>query len=180
MDTLEKFETVWRNQINTTAEALQLFDELEPVELEFMLGRWQGEGFHTNHPMDGLLEALNWYGKEFVDSDCVHPLLFQDSDGNIFKVDLNPAAFKLGMDVPWLQNEAIKPLFSAMTTMLKTEESKARIRMMEYRGKVSATMIYDYLPINDIFRKVDANTVLGLMDYKEISQPFFFVLKRSK
>jgi hypothetical protein len=49
---------------------------------------------------------------------------------------------------------------------------------MEYRGKVSATMIYDYLPINDTFRKVDDNTVLGIMDDKQSSQPFFFILKR--
>jgi len=49
---------------------------------------------------------------------------------------------------------------------------------MEYRGKVSATMIYDYLPINDVFRKVDDNTVLGLMDFKGMPQPFFFVLDR--
>jgi len=39
-------------------------------------------------------------------------------------------------------------------------------------------MIYDYLPINDSFRKVDDNTVLGIMDFKNSHQPFFFVLKR--
>ncbi|MCC5655076.1 DUF4334 domain-containing protein [Nostoc sp. XA013] len=50
--------------------------------------------------------------------------------------------------------------------------------MMEYRGKMTATMIYDYLPINDSFRKVDENTVLGIMDYKNIPKPFFFILKR--
>jgi hypothetical protein len=63
--------------------------------------------------------------------------------------------------------------------MLKTEESKARIRMMEHRQKISATMIYDNLPIHDIFRKVDDNTVLGLMDFKGMKQPFFFLLNRS-
>ena len=31
----------------------------------------------------------------------------------------------------------------------------ARLRMTEYRGVVSATMIYDSLPLNDVFRKVD-------------------------
>ena len=50
--------------------------------------------------------------------------------------------------------------------------------MMEYRGQVTATMMYDYLPIHDHFRKIDDNTVLGLMDFKPISQPFFFLLKR--
>jgi hypothetical protein len=39
-------------------------------------------------------------------------------------------------------------------------------------------MIYDTLPINDSFRKVDDNTVLGLMGFKDIPQPFFFLLRR--
>ena len=62
--------------------------------------------------------------------------------------------------------------------MLQTEEPKARLRMTEYRGVVSATMIYDSLPINDIFRKVDDDTVLGVMDLRFTPQPFFFVLRR--
>ncbi|MEL6382734.1 MAG: DUF4334 domain-containing protein, partial [Cyanobacteria bacterium J06626_18] len=45
---------------------------------------------------------------------------------------------------------------------------------------VSATMVYDYLPINDTFRKIDDNTVLGIMDLKNSPQPFFFTLKRTK
>ena len=60
----------------------------------------------------------------------------------------------------------------------KTDVSQARLRMLESRGVVTATMIYDYLPINDSFKKIDENSVLGLMDYKVISQPFFFVLQR--
>ncbi|MFP4445899.1 MAG: DUF4334 domain-containing protein [Desulfosudaceae bacterium] len=40
--------------------------------------------------------------------------------------------------------------------------------------------MYDQLPINDIFRKVDADTVLGAMDMKGSSRPFFFVLRREK
>ncbi|MGB7084128.1 MAG: DUF4334 domain-containing protein [Phormidesmis sp.] len=51
---------------------------------------------------------------------------------------------------------------------------------MEHRGKVSATMSYDHLPINDVFRKIDENTVLGLMDCKALQQPFFFVLRREE
>jgi ABC-type lipoprotein export system ATPase subunit len=47
-------------------------------------------------------------------------------------------------------------------------------------GKLSATMIYDQLPTNDIFRKLDDNTVLGLMDNKTIKDPFFFKLIREQ
>jgi hypothetical protein len=177
MNTIATFQAIAQQNQTTTEEALQLFDELEPVDIEFMLGRWQGSGFPTHHPMDGLLEAFNWYGKEFVSPDHVHPLLFTDGN-SIFKVDPNPLIMNLGLSLPIPKNEGLKPFYSAMNKLLKTEESKARIRMMEYRGKVSATMIYDYLPINDVFRKVDNNTVLGLMDYKSVPQPFFFTLKR--
>ncbi len=43
----------------TTEDAMELFDSLEPVDVAFMIGNWKGEGFHTNHPMDGLLEAYH-------------------------------------------------------------------------------------------------------------------------
>jgi hypothetical protein len=69
-------------------------------------------------------------------------------------------------------------LFRAFGVLLRTEQPKARLRMTEYRGVVSATMIYDSLPINDIFRKVNDDTVLGVMDLRFIPQPFFFVLRR--
>jgi hypothetical protein len=35
--------------------ALELFDSLEPVDVEFMIGRRQGDGYPTDHPLDGLL-----------------------------------------------------------------------------------------------------------------------------
>ncbi len=33
---------------------------------------------------------------------------------------------------------------------------------------------------NEIIRKVDDDTLLGVMDLKGCAQPFFFVLKREK
>ena len=177
MDTL-KIQTVLQQKKASTSEALALFDELETVNLEFMLGKWQGTGLDTAHPMDGLLETIGWYGKEFIDADNVHPLLF--SDGNkTFNVDPNPSITNLGLRFPMPQNDSLKPFYSAMSKLLATEESKARVRMMEYRDRLSATMIYDYLPIHDVFRKIDDNTVLGLMDWKGMPQPFFFILNRA-
>jgi hypothetical protein len=163
---------------STTEEALQLFDSLEPVNLDFTIGRWQGSGLHTNHPMDGLLEASGWYGKEFVDPENVHPLLFLGKQGEIFKVAPNPAAMHWVLKLPVLKSKYLKPLLKLVNFVLKTEASQARLRMMEYRGKLSATMLYDYLPINDSFRKVDDNTILGVMDFKNLPQPFFFILRR--
>ncbi|MBD2196806.1 MULTISPECIES: DUF4334 domain-containing protein [Calothrix] len=178
MNTLENTQLILETGKTTKEEALQLFDVLEPVNLEFMFGRWQGSGLHTDHPIDGLLEISNWYGKEFVDAENVHPLLFLDNRGKIFKIAPNANLINWVLKLPIPRNDSLKPLLVWMNSLLKTEKPQARLRMMEYRGKVTATMVYDYLPINDSFRKVDENTVLGIMDYKNINQPFFFVLRR--
>ena len=42
----------------------------------------------------------------------------------------------------------------------------------------SAAMLYDHLPIVDVFRRLNAHTLLGVMDARVISQPFFFTLRR--
>ncbi|MGD1950772.1 MAG: DUF4334 domain-containing protein [Leptolyngbyaceae cyanobacterium] len=178
MEKLEDYLSILKAGQTTTEKALQLFDSLESINLEFMIGRWQGSGLHTAHPMDGLLETSDWYGKEFIDPETVHPLLFLDDQENIIKVAPNAIGMEWALKSPILKNDFMKPFLSMTNSLLKTEKSQARLRMMEYRDKVSATMIYDYLPINDAFRKVDNNTVLGVMDLKDLSQPFFFVLKR--
>ena len=161
-----------------TNDALKIFDDLEPVDLDFMMSRWRGSEVHTNHPLNGFLEVTNWYGKEFVTAEHVHPLLFMDNNNNLFKIAPNPTVMKLGLRLPILKSKNLQPILGILTSLLKTEASHARIRMTEYREKVSATMIYDNLAINDIFRKIDENTVLGLMDYKGVPDPFFFILKR--
>ena len=173
MITSNELQTILQTGKTNTDKALEIFDGLETVNLEFMIGRWKGSGLHTNHPMDGLLETFDWYGKEFINSEQVHPLLFTDSNNQIFKVNPLSIGMDLALRFPIPKNEVLKPLFSFLTLMLKTEDSKARIRMTEYRGKLSATMIYDYLPINDVFRKVDDNTLLGLMDFKKLNNHSF-------
>ena len=71
-------------------------------------------------------------------------------------------------------------LFQAVIPLLVTDRSRARLRMTRYRDVDSATMIYDHAPINDVFRRVDEDTVLGLMDLKGMEQPFFFLLRREE
>lgn len=61
---------------------------------------------------------------------------------------------------------------------METDQFKARLRMTEYRGKLSATMIYDDWPTLDVFRQVDGDTVLGVMDARGMAAPYFFVLRR--
>lgn len=164
----------------SVSEALEIFDGLEPVETRFMVGIWKGSGFPTGHPMDGLLEAYQWYGKCFFDSENVHPLVFTGFGGR--RLSINPI-FMLPLTglmgrgtLP--KSKKVARLLSLCIPFFATSRSQARLRMTDYRGKSSATMIYDNLPINDVFRKVDEDTVLGVMDLKNTKQPFFFVLRR--
>ncbi|WP_222841916.1 DUF4334 domain-containing protein [Cystobacter ferrugineus] len=161
----------------STADALALFDSLEPVDLDFMMGRWVGAGFDTHHPMDGLLETFGWYGKAFVTPDDVHPLLFRRG-GSV--VSISPRLMPMGLlwKVRLPRSALLNALSLPLKFALRTRRARARVRMMEHRGKVSATMIYDDLPIHDVFRKFDDATVLGAMDLKGMPQPFFFQLRR--
>jgi hypothetical protein len=59
-----------------------------------------------------------------------------------------------------------------------TRKPKARLRSLEHRGVVTAAMVYDALPIIYVFRRVDADTLLGLMDLRGLPAPFFFLLER--
>lgn len=161
-------------------EAFAFFDALPPVTTEQLRGRWRGSELSTGHPMEGLLERFGWYGKEFVDEETVHPLLFRDASGKVFKVDPRKLPVELAPRVPRVGGAVARHAFSALEPVLGTSKPRARLRNVEYRGKVSATMIYDHLPIHDHFRRVDDDTVLGVMDRRGDERPFFFVLRRDR
>lgn len=166
----------------TTAAALDVFDAAPAVDPEFMFGTWQGAELPTAHPMDGLLETSGWWGKQFVDAETVHPLLFP-KDGGTALWALNPVlafgGLGLATKVPAVRNFSFVQPISALRPALRTKSAKARLRTTRYRGVDSATMIYDNLPINDVFRQIDEDTVIGAMDYRGAKRPYFFVLRRN-
>jgi hypothetical protein len=164
----------------TLDEALAFFDSLPPVTTEQLRGRFRGSEFPTGHPMEGLLEQFGWYGKEFVDEETVHPLLFRDASGKVFKVDPRKLPVELASRVPRVGGSVARHAFSALEPVIGTSKPRARLRNVEYRGKVSATIIYDHLPIHDYFRRVDDDTILGVMDRRGVERPFFFVLRRDR
>lgn len=166
----------------STDEALAIFDSLEPVDERFMLGAWRGTGFPTGHVLDGVLEAFEWEGKHFLDSERVHPLVFRAAaQGCMFTIRPLGARFAVGLlqRFPLLKSRAVAGVVRRLLPLLRTSQPTARLRMTSFRGRLSASMIYDDLPIVDVFRRVDADTVLGLMDMKGLDRPFFFVLRRS-
>lgn len=158
---------------------LEYFDSLPPVRAEEMLGRWRGSGLETGHPMDGLLERYGWYGKRFETPENVHPLVFTRGDGGL--ISINPSLLPLGLLLrfPRLGHLPVAAkVFAILRQLLTTTRPKARLRMTEYRGVVSATMCYDTKPIHDVFRRIDENTVIGAMDLRGSTRPFMFVLTR--
>lgn len=156
-------------------QALEVFDQLEPVTLDFMIGQWRGFEIETGHPIEGLLVHSGWYGKQFENPELVHPLLIYSlSKKSVFPI--NPSLVPLGIPLP--KNNLLKIIITLFKPILKTRKAKARIRMIEYRGKITGTMVYDAKGIFDHFAMIDENSMLGVMDLKGSKQPYFFVLER--
>jgi hypothetical protein len=163
----------------SAAEALALFDALEPVDTAFLHGEWQGAGFASGHPLDGALEAFGWRGKRFDSDEAVHPLLFGPPRRPFA---LRPRAvlpfLPLVLRFPVLRSPPLAAPARIGLRLLATHRPRARLRMLLHRGRVSAAMVYDDVPIQDLFRRVDDDTVLGLMDLRGMERPFFFLLRR--
>lgn len=163
---------------SSSQEALGFFDELPALTVEQMLGRWRGSGVATGHPLDGLLEAARWRGKRFRGADEVDPLVM---DGPTGTFALNPrfAPMSLATQVASaLRFPPVRRGFLAVLPLLRTARPAARLRMVEYRGVMTASMVYDALPVIDHFRLVDEDTVVGAMDMRGWDRPFMFALHR--
>ena len=158
-----------------TEDALNAFDSLPPASLEFMHGQWKGFEIETGHPLEGLLTQSGWYGKIFENNEEVHPLVFFGKENKELYA-LNPEY--LPLEFSQSKTNLLGALINKSRIVLETKESKARLRNVEYRSKVYATMVYDEKPIFDMFAKIDDHRVLGVMDLKGSLHPYFFVLER--
>jgi hypothetical protein len=164
----------------TAAAALALFDSLPPVAVGETIGRWRGAELPTGSRLDGLLGLHRWWGKDVVDPETVHPLLFADRRGVPRPVTPWPAPLGLLRRAPGLaRTPAARIGFAAARPLLRARRPGARIRAVEHRGVVTAAVVYDALPIVDVLRRVDERALLGLMDLRGLDEPFLFVLTRA-
>lgn len=65
---------------------------------------------------------------------------------------------------------------------LKIGNGAASLWNVEFRGEVTATMVYDGRPIFDHFKRVDENTLMGIMNANDIATwggHFYFILERA-
>lgn len=54
------------------------------------------------------------------------------------------------------------------------------LRTIKFRDKISTSMIYNFLPMIDNFRKVDENTVMGITEVKGETSVYFYLKKLRK
>ncbi len=162
----------------------ELFDGLEGVTPAFMTGMWKGTEIPSGHPMDGLLSLAPWYGKKFYDAESAAPLIMRDKKGRLYSADPDRLLkyARLITAVPFKPAGIDPNIFDPFLKLFSTSKYRARVREVRYRGTVSAAMIYDHLEIIDVFRKIDENTVLGVMDFKGKmhEKGFFFILRRQR
>ncbi|MGO4256703.1 DUF4334 domain-containing protein [Marmoricola sp. RAF53] len=136
-----RFDTLVAAPSPSPAELDALWADLATVRVEEMLGSWRGGALlkgegATGHPANGLLTKIGWHGKRFDSALEGHPLICRDADGNLYS---NAAAAGGGHASLW---------------------------EVGFRGETTATMVYDAMPVFDHFKKVDDDTVMGIMNGK--------------
>ena len=160
----------------TPAEAEALFAGLPPAPVAMLTGFWRGRSVATGHPVDELLAASSWYGKDFESAEAVHPLVREGAFG---RYRLNPGLVPLGLArrLGLARLPGAAAAFRLPGPVMATRRPRARLRTVDDRGCLTAAIIYDQRPIVDVFRKVDDDTVMGRMDERG-QAPAFFVLTR--
>lgn len=157
------------------SQILDCFDALPTADVSLLTERWRGFEIKTGHRLDGLLEPSGWYGKLFVNPEAVHPLLFYSRDKTeLYAVD--PMLVPLTAPLP--RSSVLGTAMAVLRPILQTRSPKARLRMIEYRGRSTATMAYDSKAIFDHFVRIDERRVLGIMDLKGMPGPYAFCLER--
>lgn len=145
-----------------TAALDSLFNELPPVPLSHLIdtGGWNGGFFDTGHSNGDFMKEICWVGKDFFSLDHVDPVI------------VNPN----GKRESW--GKWGFATVRATYSFLYASPVLARLQLKEivYRGKVTATMVYDERPVFDYFRWVDENTILGIMEGKPLDGPFYFYI----
>jgi GXWXG protein/Domain of unknown function (DUF4334) len=163
----------------STDAALRYFDRQQPVAPDVLPGRWRGVELPTGHPLDGLLAVHGWYGKEFLDAERVHPLLFTDRAGVPHPVDPTPAPLGLIRRHPRLLGTLPARAGSPLARrLLRTRRPAGRVRTLCHRDVLTSALVYDRLPVIDVLRRVDDDVLIGLMDLRGVPQPYFFLLLR--
>jgi len=162
-------------------DALAWFDGLEPCDESTLRGLWKGQEVRTGHKLDGALANVSWFGKRFDSAQDVHPLVVADIFGNPYPLD--PYVVPMTMitspiPTPGVVKALAPALMTALRPAVAARSHGAHLETIDYRGVRTAAMVYNRRPLVDVFRRIDRNTVLGVMDHESMTHPYFFVLHR--
>lgn len=118
--------------------------------------------------LDGMLGE--WKGGEFV---TAHRAV-----GTLAKINWYGKTFKSVQDVqPLVCLDADGNKYSNTERM----KGEASLWLEEFRGEVTATMVYDGAPVHDHFKKIDDDAVMGIMNGKGVvddGRYYYFYLER--
>lgn len=118
--------------------------------------------------VDGMLGE--WKGGEFL---TAHRAV-----GSLAKINWFGKTFKSVSDVqPLVCLDADGNKYSNVERM----NGEASLWLEEFRGEVTATMVYDGAPVHDHFKKVDDDAVMGIMNGKGVlddGRYYYFYLER--
>lgn len=164
--------TLHRAEAVTQRDLAAVFDTLGPVTMSMLAGSWRADPSYSETPGGALLIRGGWWGARFTDTESVDPLLFPDAAGRgVFAADL--------VKVLTLLSSGVEDI-STRRRDVETTAPIGRVRMVEYRGLVSAALIYDQVPVLDYLRAVDQDTIVAAVEGRGMAdQPAFVRLHRS-
>lgn len=154
------------------------FDALDPVLPAEMIGL-SGVGIPSGHPVDGVLENLQWFGKRFHPDLSADALVFQWKPGRLVPID--PALIPIRMAIrfaPFGRTFVARNWFSYMQKVFRARARTASFKLRMIDGKETAAMVYDRRPIVDYFRWLGDDELAGMMVVEGDERRYFFRLKK--
>lgn len=155
------------------------FQGLEPVNPLDLVGLWKGTDIPSGHPLDGVLGNLGWFGKRFHPDLRADALLFQWRPGRLVPIEaaLFPIKFVLWA-APFGRTSVARGLSSYLQKMFRARGQTACLKLLQFKGGLTAAMVYDEQPVTDYIRRISADTVAGMMCVDGDPRRFFFKLER--
>ncbi|WP_042777228.1 GXWXG domain-containing protein [Sinorhizobium fredii] len=154
------------------------FRSLALVQPDEMIGLWRGTGIPSGHPLDGVLENLNWFGKRFHPGMRADALLFQGRPGRL--VPIEPGYLPIGLAIkfaPFGRTFVARIWFSYLQKVIRARGTTASLRLHALGGVETAAMVYDRQPIVDYFRRIDRDEIAGMMCVQGDTRRYFFKLR---
>jgi hypothetical protein len=144
-----------------------------------MVGLWRGVGIPSGHPLDGVLENLQWFGKRFHSDLTADALLFQWPPGGL--VAIEPSFFPVRLAIalaPFGRTSVARNCFSYLQKAVRARGTTASLKLRRLDDHETAAMVYDKQPVVDFFQRIDDDMVGGMMCVEGDARRYFFRLRR--